>query len=46
MGGGPGFTKLEIPGTTYTFDFGGTPEGNADARQRAWTATKQFLAAI
>lgn len=46
MGGGPGFTKLEIPGTTYTFDFGGTPEGNADARQRAWTATKRFIGAI
>ena len=46
MGGGPGTTKLDIPGTTITFDFGGTPEGNARARHQAWQAAKAFLSSI
>lgn len=46
MGTGPGITKFQIPGTTMTFDFGGTVEGNTRARQHAWSATKRFLAAI
>ena len=46
MGTGPGMTRFEIPGTTMTFDFGGTAEGNTKARAEAWTKTKQFLAHI
>lgn len=46
MGTGPGITKFQIPGTTMTFDFGGTAEGNALARREAWTAAKRFLAKI
>lgn len=46
MGTGPGITTFQIPGTTITLDFGGTPGGNARARQAAWRATRQFLAAF
>jgi uncharacterized protein len=44
MGTGPGMTQFQIPGTTKTFDFGGTAEGNAKARAAAWSAVKQYLA--
>lgn len=46
MGTGPGMTRFEIPGTTMTFDFGGSVEGNTKARAEAWTKAKQFLAQI
>lgn len=46
MGTGPGMTKFQIPGTTMTFDFGGSPEGNAKARAEAWATAKRFLAAL
>lgn len=46
MGTGPGMTKFQIPGTTMTFDFGGTAEGTTQARQRAWATTKRFLATL
>jgi dienelactone hydrolase len=46
MGTGPGITKLQIPNTHITIDFGGTAEGNTLARLEAWTATKRFLASI
>lgn len=46
MGTGPGMTKFQIPGTTTTFDFGGTPQGNARARAKAWAAAKNFIAAM
>jgi pimeloyl-ACP methyl ester carboxylesterase len=46
MGTGPGITRLQIPGTTFTFDFGGTAEGTARARAEAWAATKAFLATL
>lgn len=46
MGTGPGMTRFEIPGTTMTFDFGGTPEGSTKARAEAWAATKRYLAAL
>jgi uncharacterized protein len=44
MGTGPGMTKLQFPGTNFTLDFGGTPEGTAQARDAAWDAAKRFLA--
>lgn len=44
MGTGPGITRFEIPGTTMTFDFGGSPEGNKHARAEAWALAKQYLA--
>lgn len=44
MGTGPGITKFQIPGTTITIDFGGSPEGNARARTEAWAAAKRYLA--
>jgi len=46
MGTGPGITRFELPGTTISFDFGGTAEGNARARAAAWAATKRFLAGL
>lgn len=44
MGTGPGMTRFQIPGTTMTFDFGGSPEGNERARAEAWATTKRYLA--
>ena len=44
MGTGPGMTRFQIPGTTITFDFGGSPEGNTRARAEAWTTAKRYLA--
>ena len=44
MGTGPGMTRFQIPGTTMTFDFGGTPEGNTRARAEAWASAKRYLA--
>jgi uncharacterized protein len=46
MGTGPGMTKLQFPGTRFTLDFGGTPEGTARARAAAWDAAKRFLAKL
>lgn len=46
MGTGPGITRFQIPGTTMTFDFGGTAEGTERARREAWSAAKRFLAAL
>lgn len=46
MGTGPGMTRFQIPGTTMTFDFGGTPEGNTQARAEAWEMTKRYLATL
>ncbi|WP_260597575.1 acyl-CoA thioester hydrolase/BAAT C-terminal domain-containing protein [Sphingomonas endolithica] len=46
MGTGPAMTKLQIPGTTFSIDFGGTAEGTIKARAEAWAASKRFLAAL
>ncbi|HEX8418495.1 MAG TPA: acyl-CoA thioester hydrolase/BAAT C-terminal domain-containing protein [Sphingomonas sp.] len=46
MGTGPGVTRFQIPGTTITFDFGGSAEGNTRARAEAWAAAKRYLAAV
>lgn len=46
MGTGPGITSFEIPGTNMNFDFGGSTEGNARARAKAWKAVKQYLAQL
>lgn len=46
MGTGPGITRFQIPGTTMTFDFGGTAAGTERARREAWSAAKRFLAAL
>lgn len=46
MGTGPGMTTLQFPGTSFRIEFGGTPEGTAEARAAAWAATKRFLAEI
>ena len=46
MGTGPGVTKMDIPGTKFSFDFGGTPEGTARARAEAWAASKRLLASF
>jgi dienelactone hydrolase len=46
MGTGPGMTKLQFPGSSFSIDFGGTPEGTAKARAAAWQAAKRFLAKI
>lgn len=44
MGTGPGMTKFLIPGRNIAVDFGGSPEGNAEARASAWATVKRYLA--
>lgn len=46
MGTGPGMTKLEVPATGFSFDFGGTPSGTAHARAAAWDASKRLCAGL
>ncbi|WP_313536070.1 acyl-CoA thioester hydrolase/BAAT C-terminal domain-containing protein [Sphingomonas sp.] len=43
MGTGPGMTTLQVPGTSFRIEFGGTAEATAKARALAWAATKRFL---
>lgn len=46
MGTGVAMTELQVPGTTFSIDYGGTAEGTITARAEAWAASKRFLAAL
>jgi dienelactone hydrolase len=46
MGFGPGITQMQIPGTDYTFDFGGSPSGTEHARNAGWRAVKAFMSRL
>lgn len=43
MGTGPGITKFEIPGSNFTFDFGGTAQGTATHEPRRGRPPSAFL---
>ncbi|HEX8661495.1 MAG TPA: acyl-CoA thioester hydrolase/BAAT C-terminal domain-containing protein [Brevundimonas sp.] len=46
MGTGPGVTRFEVPGSSFTVEFGGTPEGTLNGRARAWRALKALLSSL
>lgn len=46
MGTGPGMTRLTIPETAFSIDFGGTAEGTALARGDAWRMLKHFIRSL